>query len=61
MNQMCNEDMSLSITDSTVIKVVQATRNKNDIEYGTCRGIQCSSMFLISVSLNIVVFVINSI
>ena len=50
MDHMCIERMSLSIGDYTIIKVVQPTHHQDDITYGTCRGIQCSCMSLISAS-----------
>ena len=33
------ETMALSIRDYTIIKVVQATNNQDDVRYGTSRGI----------------------
>ena len=42
--------MTLSIRDYTIIKVVQATHHQDDDRYGPPRGIQCSYMFLMSVS-----------
>ena len=44
------EDMSVSIRDYTLVKVVQTSHYKRDVRYGASRVIQCSCMSLISVS-----------
>ena len=44
------EDMSVSIRDYTLIKVVQVSHHQGDIRYGASRSIHCSCMSLISVS-----------
>ena len=41
--------MVLSIRAYTIIKVTQATHHEDNIQSGTCRGIQCSYLSLISV------------
>ena len=61
MDQMCIEDIPLSIRDYTVIKLVQVTRHQDDITYGMCRGMQCSCISLIPVSLDLQVNWISSI
>ena len=40
--------MALSIRDYIIIKVVQVTHDQGDVRYGTCRGIQCSCMSLMT-------------
>ena len=42
--------MAWSITDYTIIKIVQATHHQGDVRYGTSRGIHCSRMSLVPVS-----------
>ena len=50
IKQRCFEDMSLSIRDCTIIKLVQASHHQCDVRYGTSMCIQCSCISLISVS-----------
>ena len=42
--------MPLNTRDYTIIKGVQATHNQGDVRYGWYRGIQCSCLFLLSLS-----------
>ena len=44
------KDMSLTIRNHTIIKVVQVSHHHGDVRYGASSGIQCSCMSLISVS-----------
>ena len=40
--------MALSIRDSTIIKVVQAAHHQGNVTYGTCWGMQCSCLSVMS-------------
>ena len=42
--------MASSIIEYTVIKIVQAAHHQGDVMYGLYRAIQCSCIFVISVS-----------
>ena len=53
IEENCVEGVALSTRDYTILKVVQATHNQGDIGYSVSRGIPCSCISLITVSLTL--------
>ena len=45
--------MALTSRDYLIVKVVQSPNHQGDVRYGTSRGIHCSCMSLVSLSLTL--------